>query len=130
MSSLQLLMRLTVGCWFGSLICVDFVSLLMERNDAYQDVYFVSEMDHILRKVFYYRNLTLFIPLMECFSPVYLSYLHGLTAPFTPRSLVPEDLTRKELPSLLYSLLLSYPMSRSLLSKLIPSLNAFLGAVK
>ena len=113
-----------------SLICVDFVSLLMERNDVYQDVFFVSEMDHILRKVFYYRNLTLFVPLMERFSPLYLNYLHGLTSLLTPRSYVSEDLTRKELPSLLYSLLLSYPMSRSLLRELVPSLNAFLGAVK
>lgn len=47
----------------------------MERNDVYQDEYFVSEMDHILRKVFYYRNLALFIPLMERFSPLYLNYL-------------------------------------------------------
>ena len=102
----------------------------MERNDVYQDEYFVSEMDHILRKVFYYRNLALFVPLMERFSPLYLNYLYGFSALLTSRSYVPEDLMRKELPSLLYSLLLSYPMSRSLLRELVPSLNAFLGAVK
>lgn len=122
---------LKVGCFIRRVITfLDFVYWLTQRSDAYEDIGFVTEFIAITHKIIHFRNVSLFLKIVEKFVPVYLNYLYEVAfLGWQSRGLMTDTLGNKDVSTLLNTLLLTYPLSRSVLLNLQPSLLQLVPAV-
>lgn len=122
---------LKVGCFIRRVITfLDFVYWLTQRSDAYEDVGFVIEFIAITQKIIHFRNVPLFLKIVEKFVPIYLNYLYEVVfLGWQSRGLMTDTLGNKDVFTLLNTLLLTYPLSRSVLVNLQPSLLQLVPAI-